>query len=196
MRRHDSRIKDSATKILSVAERLFWEKGYLGTSVDEVAKVANVNKASIYYYFENKVDLLYQVILNSMRDLLESVAPIANSNMAPKEKFEKLITHHILWRTSHISIAGLAEVERKNLPADYQEKYIGMRNEYEMIFRKTLKELIDRGEFRDTDPKVASFFTLGILNSIRWYRPNGDLSPMDIALEACSFIFHGLEANK
>jgi len=196
-RRQNSRGKPPSTKILSEAARLFWQKGYLGTSVDEIAKAANVNKAIIYYYFENKVDLLYQVMLSSMRELLALATPIVNSNMTPKEKFEKLILNHMEWRTSHIGLAGIAEVERKNLPPKDLQEYINMRDEYEMGFRRTLKEVIDSGGFRDLDPKLASFFTLGLLNSItRWYRPNGPLSPSDIASEACRFIFQGLEGNR
>jgi AcrR family transcriptional regulator len=49
-------------KILSAAGHLFWKKGYLGTSIDDIAKAANVNKAAVYYYFKDKSFLLYEVI--------------------------------------------------------------------------------------------------------------------------------------
>ena len=104
---------------------------------------------------------------------------------------------HIKWRTSHIGLASIAEIERRNLPPKYLKKYIKLRDEYEMIFRKTLKQLIARGEFRDMDPKLATFFTLGVVNSLtRWYRPEGPLSPSDIASEAYKFISKGLEQKK
>ncbi len=49
---------DARERILHIAEEMFAKKGYDGTSVNEIAKEAEVNKALIYYYFESKKDLL------------------------------------------------------------------------------------------------------------------------------------------
>ena len=181
-------------RILLAAEQLFWEKGYLGTSVNDIAKVAGVNKATIYYYFESKMDLLYQVILISMKELLASSEPIVNSALPLREKFKQLVENHVKWRTSHIELAAIAEVERRNLPPDFLREYMGIRDEYEVIFRKMLKELIETGEFREMNSKIATFFTLGLVNSLtRWYRPDGPLSADEIGREASKFIFEGID---
>lgn len=60
-------------KILSVAEKLFSERGFDGTSVDEIAKTAGVNKALIYYHFKDKNDLITSLFGNILEVLAEQV---------------------------------------------------------------------------------------------------------------------------
>ncbi len=65
-------------RILKVAEKLFSQKGFDGTSVERIANAAKVNKALIYYHFKNKNDLimnLFTSILDELAVQLESAAP-------------------------------------------------------------------------------------------------------------------------
>lgn len=56
-------------KILSVAEKLFAEKGFDAASVDRIAKTAGVNKALIYYHFKNKNDIILSLFSNIIQEL-------------------------------------------------------------------------------------------------------------------------------
>lgn len=63
--------EETRQKILKKAEDLFAEKGFSGTSVDKIAKAAEVNKALIYYYFKDKNDIvvsLFRSILEEMEE--------------------------------------------------------------------------------------------------------------------------------
>lgn len=55
-------------KILDAAQEVFAEKGFDGARVDEIAKRAGVNKALLYYYFENKQMLLEELVKNNIRE--------------------------------------------------------------------------------------------------------------------------------
>jgi AcrR family transcriptional regulator len=55
-------------KILEVAEKLFSEKGFDGTSVSEIASFAKVNKATIYYHFKDKQDIVTSLFQNIMEE--------------------------------------------------------------------------------------------------------------------------------
>lgn len=63
---HETRMK-----ILEVAQQVFAEKGYDGARTEEIAKRAGVNKALIYYYFENKETLLKAMIDSCKADVCE-----------------------------------------------------------------------------------------------------------------------------
>lgn len=69
MRESENRAKE---RILDAAVKLFAEKGFDGTTVNEIANKAQVNKALIYYYFDNKADILDYLV----QFLLENVANI------------------------------------------------------------------------------------------------------------------------
>ena len=70
-------------KILQVAEELFSEKGFDATSVDKIAKTAEVNKALIYYYFKNKGDIIVSLFTNIVKEFVEHVE---SSLEAPERK--------------------------------------------------------------------------------------------------------------
>lgn len=86
-------------------------------------------------------------------------------------------------------------MERKNLPPKLIRDYIRLRDEYEKVFYETIKGGIACGDFQCIDAKLACLFSLGLVNSIiLWYKPEGNLSPEEIASKACQFIFEGLKA--
>jgi len=184
-------------KILSAAGRLFLKKGYQGTSIDDIAKAADVNKATIYYYFNDKASILNTLMVIPMEGLLNQAQPIADSELNPTEKLKALITSHIKWQISHTGVAGIGHVERKNLPPKYRRKYINMRDRYESIFRETIGDGIKRGELTFVDAKLASLFTLGLVNSVmQWYKPNEKFSADEVALEVWHYVLKALGAGK
>lgn len=66
-------------RILNAAAKLFSERGFDGTTVSEIARKAEVNKALIYYYFQNKADILD----NLVQFLLENVVGITIDYIYP-----------------------------------------------------------------------------------------------------------------
>jgi len=57
------------TKILQVAEGLFAEKGFDGTSIETIAKAAGVNKGLIYYHFKDKNDIVISIFQNIIQEI-------------------------------------------------------------------------------------------------------------------------------
>ena len=183
--------------ILKSAGKLFWDKGYMGTSTEQIAKNANVNKATIYYYFANKSTILYELLLKPLEAFIGLAVPIAKSKMRANEKLEAIIKGHIKWQISHIGFAGIGLFERKNLPLKLRRKYIRMRDKYENIYRKIISEGIKQGEFFFDDPNLTTMFILGLVNSIiQWYKPKGRLSADDISLKASRFILQAFKADQ
>jgi hypothetical protein len=117
--------------------------------------------------------------------------------MQPGEKLKELIRNHIKWQATHPGLAGIGHVERKNLPLRVRKLYISVRDEYENIIRKTIKEGIKQGKFSSCDAKLASLFILGMVNSIiQWYKPKESLSADEIASEAWTYISKALKPGK
>lgn len=64
-----SRADETKTKILAAAAALFAKSGYEGTSVREIAKMANVNIAAINYHFGNKDKLYWETFVQSIQNM-------------------------------------------------------------------------------------------------------------------------------
>jgi AcrR family transcriptional regulator len=60
-------------KIMAVAEQLFAEKGFNGTSIDKIARNAGVNKGLIYYHFKDKQDIVVSIFRGILKEIDQSV---------------------------------------------------------------------------------------------------------------------------
>lgn len=99
---HDLQIQNTMTEfnekqiqIFQVAEELFAEKGFDGTSIREIAKKANINIAMVSYYFGSKEKLLESLIFFRTSDLKMQLENLFSENLHPMEKVEKLIELYI-----------------------------------------------------------------------------------------------------
>jgi len=188
--RHARRQRE---KIISAANRLFREKGYRGASVQDIADKARISKSTIYNHFKDKRFLLYESASRDIHTLIDLAKSVVKSDMPPEKKLKALIFNHIKWRANAFGFA-IASVDRNYLPPKLLRSYIGLRDEYEDMFRKVISEIIAQGKSQYLNPKLASLFILGLANSInRWFRPRGELSPDEVAEIACEFILRAME---
>jgi AcrR family transcriptional regulator len=192
--RKNPRWQRQRKKILHAAGRLFWQKGYRATTLDDIARTGRINKATVYYYFKNKAFLLFEIVCGIMQEALENARPLMNSALPPREKLRVLILQHTKWILS-LKWPAMGQMERRNLPPRLLKEYLVLRDEYEAIFKNIIEEGIRQKEFRRLDPKLYSRFILGLLNSfLNWFKPGGSLSPEEIARQAFDFIHQSIRA--
>jgi AcrR family transcriptional regulator len=80
------------TYILNTAETLFYAKSFAGVSMEEIAKVVGLNKATLYLYFENKDHLLFAIILRRMKELIARYEDCMHQGISGREKTRLLGT--------------------------------------------------------------------------------------------------------
>jgi AcrR family transcriptional regulator len=90
-----SPFNEKQIKILQVAETLFAEKGFDGTSIRNIAKEAKINIAMVSYYFGSKERLLESLIVFRTKDLKLQIENLSVENLEPIEKINKLIEIYI-----------------------------------------------------------------------------------------------------
>jgi AcrR family transcriptional regulator len=88
-------FNEKQIQILQVAETLFAEKGFDGTSIRNIAKEAKINIAMVSYYFGSKERLLESLILFRTKDLKFQIESLSVENLEPIEKINKLIEIYI-----------------------------------------------------------------------------------------------------
>jgi len=74
------------TRILEAATELFMRQGYRKTSVDEIARRANVAKGTVYLHFENKSALLMHAIAAEKQVLFEQLAPVLDGSLVEEDR--------------------------------------------------------------------------------------------------------------
>ena len=91
----ENNFNDKQIKILEVAELLFSEKGFDGTSIRDISKEAKINIAMVSYYFGSKERLLEDMIIHRTSDLKLQLDHLILENLEPIEKVNKLIELYI-----------------------------------------------------------------------------------------------------
>jgi AcrR family transcriptional regulator len=125
-------LNDKQIQILQVAERLFAEKGFDGTSIRDISKEAKINIAMVSYYFGSKERMLEALIYFRTSDLKIQLDNLLKEDLTPMEKINKLIDLYItrinknrcIYRILHfeltsvkraIDIKAFTEVKKRNL---------------------------------------------------------------------------------
>ncbi len=145
-------FSEKQIQILQVAEKLFAEKGFDGTTIREISEKANVNVAMVSYYFGSKEKLLESLILFRTSDLKNSLEHIIDEDLNPIRKIEKFIQlyieridnnrnfHHILLfeissNKRAMDFESFTEVKKANIKS--LEKIIH-EGQFQNIFRKDI----------------------------------------------------------
>jgi TetR/AcrR family transcriptional regulator, cholesterol catabolism regulator len=192
MRQINNRHIRQREKILSTANRLFLKQGYVGTSLEDVAKAAKINKSSFYNYFKKKSDLLQAFILPILHQSEES-EKVIKSNLSPSDKLKYLIINDVRMQLLYPGVAQIGRSARVYLPFGQRKIYNEQTKKYRLLFQRIIEEGIKSGDFKRVDPEITTLFIIGFLHSIfLWYDKKGRIGSEEISQNAFDFIYRSL----
>jgi AcrR family transcriptional regulator len=166
---------------IEVATELFAERGYLGTSISDIAKELGLTTASLYYHIPNKQDLLFRVLKAGMVDFLVSIQEINASADTAASKLRRATTSHVDFVLAQPAPLKVFLRERRFLPDSLRREYSERINTYDRIFSGILKQAMDEGSVPVGDPSLLRVNALGMINwSVEWYTPGGRLSLLQV----------------
>ena len=167
--------------IARVSSQLFATKGYLETSMEDIAAAAKVTKGGIYHYFASKSDVLYFICSTYIELDLENLEKSLRRIETTSEKIKFIIFRHIEHYTTHVFSAKTLLHEASNLPLRYFREVKALERRYYEIVAQVLSGLPSAK--RRKDVVTALTFTLfGMLNWIySWYNPRGVISPRELS---------------
>jgi AcrR family transcriptional regulator len=183
-------------RLLDGAAALFARKGYAAASTREIASILGIRKASLYYHIENKEDLLYAICKLSLEQIRSDVAAALEKTEEPLERIRVLIRAHIKNLTLNQVAHSVAVGEMHALSGARLTEVIALRDSYEELVRSVLRDARKAGAVRDDiGVKYLSLILLGLLNRVElWYRPDGDLSPEQLAVVFETIFLEGAAA--
>lgn len=179
-------------EILSVAERLFWQKGFHASSMDDVADAIGLTKPAIYHYFRSKADILVELRQSIMDSMIELSEGVLEADGSPATKLRRILVAHcemVLRRRK----ANKIYHEEQGTIADEQTRAMRRRESgYEDVLRGLYGEGVAAGELRDVDAGIAIATILGAINwSYRWFRPQGSLKAPQMAEVIVGLLLEG-----
>ena len=169
--------------IVCAAGRLFHEKGYSATTIRDIAGAVDMQSGSPFYHFKSKHDMLRAVVLEGMDTINTAVARAAVSGKSPRATFEAMLRAHLDQLLGGVGrdFAATLLHESRHLDREAQAEVVALKDRYEAMWQKALKDLKQAGLVADDSP-VARLFLMGALNwTVQWYRPDGARSVAQIA---------------
>ncbi|WP_019155726.1 TetR/AcrR family transcriptional regulator [Robertmurraya massiliosenegalensis] len=178
----ERKIAKKKEEILRSAAAVFAEKGYHGTTMEEVAAKLLMTKGSMYYYFKNKDDLLFHCHQMIMNKSIKNMVDITNSPISAREKLERAVKAHIMLATNEKSIFMVMDKPNQHFTDEYLLEILNSRNEYASYFDDILNEGIEKKVFQSIEVKMVRMIILGALNWIQeWYNPEGEKTGEELA---------------
>src|ERR1700689_1376129 len=87
---------DRRGKILQLAAEMFFERGYEATTMREVAGAIQIESASLYYFFPNKEQILFELIESVMRQLIGGARHLIAHERTPEHRLAGLVVNHVV----------------------------------------------------------------------------------------------------
>ena len=182
--------------ILETAARLICERGYEGTSMQEIAAACRMTKAGLYHHVQNKEQLLFDIMSYGMsafeQQVLEQVRPLAD----PVERLRECMRLNI-----HLVTGGCSKEviiilhEHATLTGEARAFIDGRKKAYVRFLEESFSEAVRTGRIRPVQPTVAAFSFLGMVLWIyKWFQPDGRLTAEQVATEMVELLFAGLVA--
>lgn len=179
-------------RILDCAAALFDERGYSGTTTQDIADAAEITKRTLYRYMPTKEDILFDIHSRFIDDRADDAA-IAVVRADPMEDVVAFLRHHIRVVIEHRHEIKVFFEEVKHLSAEKKSEISAKRSAYESRFTDALRRGMKAGSLRISDPTLVARLLLGGLTEIyRWYRPEADLSANELTDGMIAIVLHGI----
>ncbi|ATB27472.1 TetR/AcrR family transcriptional regulator [Melittangium boletus] len=196
---HSGRKQDDGERyraIMETAARLICERGYEGTSMQEIAAACRMTKAGLYHHVQNKEQLLFDIMSYGMsafeQDVLDKVAPMPD----PVERLRECMRLNIHLVTGGCSKEVIIILHEHATLTGEARSFIDQRKKrYVRFLEDSFAEAVRTGRIRPVQPTVAAFSFLGMVLWIyKWFQPDGRLSATQVADEMVDLLFTGLVA--
>ena len=175
------------------AARTFVEKGFNATSVNDIAAALGVTKPGLYHYISSKEALFFEIVSLGMDWLDEDVIKPVQSIKDPEERLRQILLRHAKLTACNEGWITILLDEMHALPAPQRKKIEQRKRGYLDLVRGTLAQLKSAGRLRDVDPTVAALSVLGMIVWLpRWVRPDGRMSPEQVATAVTQLALDGL----
>jgi TetR/AcrR family transcriptional regulator, cholesterol catabolism regulator len=185
---------DPRQEILRTAARLFQQRGYDATSMNDVAAALKLSKGGLYHHFQSKDEILFNLMNHAMDITQERVIDGVGGIVEPEERLRTLIRRHVevVMSVRDREITVMLHENHPLPPA--MRRRINARKKNYVHFVEGLIAEVQRGRSGkgNVTPRAAAFALLGMMNWIyQWYRPEGALQEESLVRQYTEIFFAG-----
>lgn len=193
----DGGMAEGAQRILDGAVKVFREKGYAGTRLADVAAAAGIQTGSLYYYFKSREHLVVEMLMVAWKrtdDLARLSVNALPADATALDRFSTALTAHLLSVLGNSMYTSALVRMLGQIPDGVRDQTVNQQRAYLEYWRGLMQHAVASGEIRaDIDLAVTSMMLTGALNwAVEWYRPDGALTPEELAVQFSTMVFDGV----
>lgn len=180
--------------IMEAASKSFALFGYKATTMDQVAKIANVGKGTIYTFFATKEELFDAIMTDVIREMKGIADRAIREELSFFDNLQRVLSEILEFRRSHELLIKLShEINDMGTPMA-QEGMMKLETAVLSFLEKKVQEAVDRKDVRPCDPQIAAFVMLKLYVSFvyDWDRNHEPLTKEKISELFRLFLFEGL----
>jgi AcrR family transcriptional regulator len=169
-------------QIMEEAARLFADRGFAGTSLQDIADATGLTRPALYHYFGSKEDLLSRLVSELTEGPAEKLEEIRSTKASASERLRAMAFAVAFQQASQPERFRLLVRSEAELPGALAEVYDEARRRVLKEFSRVIDEGVRSGEFRPVDSRTAALGVIGLCNWVAWWhRPAGERADSDVA---------------
>ncbi|WP_460955330.1 TetR/AcrR family transcriptional regulator [Parasphingorhabdus pacifica] len=186
---------DRRAELLAIAADLFATRGFLATTVREIADAAGILSGSLYHHFDSKESMVDEILREFLESQQRVHAEVLRGSEDPRTTIKELIRESFRSMHKHRAAIAIFQNESKYLAQferfDYLRRVAG---EFERTWTKVLQEGQRSGVIReDLNVKLAyRFIRDTVWTAVHWYNPRGRLTAPIIAEQYIKILCEGI----
>lgn len=187
-------VVDRKKLILEAATRSFSLFGYKATTMEQVAKLANVGKGTIYTFFKTKEELFDAIITTLIADIREAVESVMDESTPLQENVNRVLMKVHEFRGTHELTIKLIQEEREMGTQTVIEAMLRVEQSIIQYMKGIIQKSIDLGEIKPCDPEITAFVMLKMYFSLTldWQKTHPPLEQEEIANLFDLYLLKGL----
>ncbi|HUH59015.1 MAG TPA: TetR/AcrR family transcriptional regulator [Candidimonas sp.] len=170
------------TDVILTAARLFRQNGYERTTVRELAEAVGLRSGSLFHYFRNKEEILVAVMANGIESVTEAGREVMALHPDPADRLAGLFRLHMASLIRGVGGDAMHAMiyEWRSLSPAARQPIQALSDAYEQLWHKAIDEAVASGLIVGEAAIIRKHVLGGMNFSVRWYRPDGRLSPDEL----------------
>ena len=182
-------------QVIRRAAELFREKGYVASSMRDLAQKMGIEAASLYSHIRSKEEILQNLCFDMASEFRKSLEEVEKQNISASEKLRKGIIGHVQVMARDLTASAVFMNEHRHLSQPYLRDFLLLRINYINRFKAIIEAGMKSGEFKSNiDKKLAVMTLFSSLNWMpQWYDPVGRIEPVELGLQLADMLVNGLK---
>jgi AcrR family transcriptional regulator len=191
----EKKARYDVESLLAVAVKVFQERGYDGTSMDELARAAGITKSSFYHHVKGKEELLRRSLDRALDGLFAALRDAEAGEGRAVDRLEGLLRGSVAVLVRELPHVTLLLRVRGN--SETERAALARRREFDHRVTALVAAAVDEGDLRTgADPALTARLLFGLVNSLtEWYRPGGGLGESALADAVVTLALGGLRVR-